>query len=420
MNATGSAAIASRGMTTNSDVSVAHPIATGWASATKTGAQNYDEFATDSEVTAAIAANPSSVLAIEMPHRTSEAVRNQRSFSDSLDGAAQRWWSARESGDFREVNDMIGLYRIKGNAGEFFGVFCLVDTDQISSSIEEPGAVIRNEDVFIEKVRERVALTGRLGAALSPVLLMKADGGRDLHAAIRRISAESGEPDVIDIDQRGDEHAVWLLGPGVVRDELLALAGGGELIVADGNHRTLAAQLGGLRRFLAVITTSEAVSIAPYNRLVHDLGGRSAGELADALIHAGAKVDIELDDHAPQIPDQQGVVTLYVRGSTWRVTLPAYSGSVVDTLDHTVIERLLFADVLELQPDDKRISYVGGDYPASWLARQVDDGKAELAVLMAPVRVDDFIAVNLDRLKMPRKSTWFTPKARAGLLCAQV
>ena len=29
-------------------------------------------------------------------------------------------------------------------------------------------------------------------------------------------------------------------------------------------------------------------------------------------------------------------------------------------------------------------------------------------------------AVNLDRATMPRKSTWFTPKARAGLVVADL
>jgi uncharacterized protein (DUF1015 family) len=50
----------------------------------------------------------------------------------------------------------------------------------------------------------------------------------------------------------------------------------------------------------------------------------------------------------------------------------------------------------------------------------VDAGRAELAVLIAPVTVADFVAVNLQRQKLPRKSTWFTPKARGGLVLAQL
>jgi uncharacterized protein (DUF1015 family) len=41
-------------------------------------------------------------------------------------------------------------------------------------------------------------------------------------------------------------------------------------------------------------------------------------------------------------------------------------------------------------------------------------------VLIAPVTVEEFVAVNLARQKMPRKSTWFTPKARGGLVLADL
>ena len=76
--------------------------------------------------------------------------------------------------------------------------------------------------------------------------------------------------------------------------------------------------------------------------------------------------------------------------------------------------------LLEMDAGDKRITYVGGDYPVAWLREQVDAGHADLAVLIAPVTVDEFVAVNLARDKMPRKSTWFTPKARAGLVVAGI
>ena len=65
------------------------------------------------------------------------------------------------------------LYRItSGDGRPGYGLWCMVDTDQISAAADEPGLVIRNEDVFIEKVRERVALAEEVGHLLSPVLLM--------------------------------------------------------------------------------------------------------------------------------------------------------------------------------------------------------------------------------------------------------
>jgi uncharacterized protein (DUF1015 family) len=115
-----------------------------------------------------------------------------------------------------------------------------------------------------------------------------------------------------------------------------------------------------------------------------------------------------------------GTIELYAGGRSYSVVLPGSGADIVDNLDHALVERILLGKVLGLDPGDKRISYVGGDYPAEWLRGEVDAGRAELAVLIAPVTVDDFVAVNLARLKLPRKSTWFTPKARGGLVLAQL
>jgi uncharacterized protein (DUF1015 family) len=114
-------------------------------------------------------------------------------------------------------------------------------------------------------------------------------------------------------------------------------------------------------------------------------------------------------------------VHLYGRTGAWALALPPDdTGGAVDNLDHALVERRLLGDALGLDPGDKRITYVGGDYPPAWLCGEVDAGRADLAVLVAPVTVDDFVAVNLARQKMPRKSTWFTPKARAGLVVAEL
>ncbi|MEV1289709.1 DUF1015 family protein [Micromonospora sp. NPDC049679] len=398
-------------------MTVVHPITRAWITTGETGAQNYDEFANDAEITAIIEANPRSALAIEMPHRAPDSVG--RSFLHSLSDAATRLAEAKADGSYTPAEQVVVLYRITEPASEAaaYGMFALVDTDQISTSADEPGLVIRNEDVFIEKVRERVALAEAVGHLLSPVLLLQTAHGDALHAALAAACDDAGVPAATDTDQAGRTHAIWLLGPGARQDELRALAGGGELVVADGNHRSLAAQTGGLPRFLAVITTPASVAIQPYNRLVSELTATPA-ELIARLEAAGALVEPVAD--APAVPVTGGSVQLYAAGQTYAVTLPTGGGGGVENLDHAVVERVLLRDALGLDPGDKRITYVGGDYPASWLAGEVDAGRAELAILIAPVTVDDFVAVNLARQKMPRKSTWFTPKARGGLVLAQL
>jgi uncharacterized protein (DUF1015 family) len=390
-------------------MTVAHPIEQGWISTGGTGAQNYDEFASDAEITEIIAANPASALAVEMPHRAPDSVG--RPFRDCLPDAVARFAEAQRHGRYAPATDVVALYRVSspdGTAG--YGLWCMVDTDQISTSADEPGLVIRNEDVFIDKVHERVALAQAVGALLSPVLLLQTAHGADLHAALARAAAAAGTPAVTDRDAARRTHEVWALGPGAVRDELLALAGGGELVVADGNHRSLAAQQAGLPRFLAVVTTPESVAIQPYNRLVTDVA------VAELIASLPAAVRMEPGDAV-----QSGTVQLYTREGTWAVSLPRDpTARVVDNLDHALVERIVFGDALGLDPGDKRITYVGGDYSQTWLRAEVDAERADLAVLIAAVGVDEFVAVNLARDKMPRKSTWFTPKARAGLVVASI
>jgi uncharacterized protein (DUF1015 family) len=403
-------------------MTIAHAIARAWLSTGGTGAQNYDEFADDAEITAIIAANPDSALAVEMPHRAPESLGG--SFSDALPAAAARLAQAKAAGRYAVYENVVALYRITGPEDVSYGLWTMIETGQISTRADEPGLVIRNEDVFLEKVRERVALARATGHLLSPVLLLQTND--ELHSALAAATAVAGAPDVTDTDQAGRTHEVWALPPGPRQFELLALAGGGELVVADGNHRSLAAQTAGLDRFLAVVTTPASVAIQPYNRLVSELT-LPAAELVERL--RATPVD------TTAVPSGRGTVVLYLAGQAYAVTLPrdrdaaqsragTWAGSagqrLADNLDHALVERVLLRDVLGLDPGDKRITYVGGDYPASWLVGEVDAGRAELAVLIAPVAVEDFVAVNLARQKLPRKSTWFTPKARAGLILADL
>lgn len=393
-------------------MTVVHPIDQTWIGAGGTGAQNYDEFADDAEITGIIAANPTSALAIEMPHCAPDSPGG--SFSDALPAAVTRLREAKAAGAYQAVGPAVVLYRISGSDGPaMYGMFAMIDTDQISGSAGQPGLVIRNEDVFEEKVRERVALTRTTGHLLSPVLLLQTARGDELQAALSVAVERAGAPAATDLDHAGRLHEIWPVPAGGAADELCAFAGGGELVVADGNHRTLAAQTGGLPRFLAVVTSPASVTIAPYNRLLYELPTPDQPDLPGLRTEPVAGT--------PDGPPPPGTAYLYRAGRFTAVHLPADpAASPVDNLDHALVERHLVRGAWGLDPGDKRIGYVGGDYPVSWLQDEVDAGRADAAVIIAPVSTEDFVAVNLARQKMPRKSTWFTPKARAGLVLAEL
>ncbi len=147
-----------------------------------------------------------------------------------------------------------------------------------------------------------------------------------------------------DSDHAGRVHAVWPVRRSDPRAAALAaLAGQGDLVVADGNHRSLAAQIGGLPRFLAVVTTPASVDIQPYHRLVV-ASPLTLGELLERLSAAGATVA----EAEPSIPFT-GTVVLYGQGRGYAVTLPhaetvpgvSGQGTIVDTMDHALVERVV-------------------------------------------------------------------------------
>jgi uncharacterized protein (DUF1015 family) len=65
-----------------------------------------------------------------------------------------------------------------------------------------------------------------------------------------------------------------------------------------------------------------------------------------------------------------------------------------------------------------RLGHEGISYTPSWdeAVRAVDEGEAEVAVLMRPTRIEDVFAVAQRGETMPQKSTYFYPKLVSGLL----
>lgn len=409
-------------------MTAAHAIAQAWISTGGTGAQNYDEFADDNEITAVIAGKPRSALAVEMPHKSPQS-RGQ-TFEEALPDAALTLREAQAAGSYRQHEEIVAAYRITTTDGTLsHGLFVMVDTQEISTSADEPGRVIRNEDVFVAKVSQRVALIEACDHLLSAVLLVQTENDREFAALVEQVCAQGGEPDVVDHDDAGRSHEVWVVSDPARVSQLCALAGGGELVVADGNHRSLAAQQAGLERFMAVITTAPDLSLLPYHRLLSSWPSELP-PIEEALQRSGAEVR-PLSGPATT-PAAGGTVHIYSGGQGYAVRLPPSCGSggraedehaepaVIDTMDHALVEQVLLAQILGWEPGDERITYVGGDYSDQWLCDAVDEGRAAVAVLIAPVTVEEFVAVNVNRHAMPRKSTWFVPKARAGLVLADL
>jgi uncharacterized protein (DUF1015 family) len=390
-----------------------HPIAAGWRAADRfVGGPNYDEFVDDQAIAAALARRPRSVVALDLPQHTVRALQEGLDFPASLSLAAQQLASMKDDGLYEPVADALFGYEMAEPDGHLVrGLVGLVRVEEFSDSASQPGRILRNEDVSASKVAERQQHIDALGHLLSTVLLIPAREQQAYDELLGSAFAElPDEPLVVDTDERGVQHRLWQLDG----ERFRAYLDGNVFLVADGNHRSRASQQSGSPWCLVTVASAAGLRIEPYHRLLRGLE-LTATELRERIAGAG----IELSEVADGTDDSANY--LYSAGRWYRLELPAPAGDrVVDTLPHTVVEQRIFIDALGLGPAAKEISYVGGRASRGYLIEEVDAGRATAALLLRPVSMAEFTAINAARQYMPRKSTWFMPKARAGLVLAEI
>lgn len=397
-----------------------HAIPRGWVAAEPSvGGPNYDEFVDDAEIAEALRRRPDSVVALDLPQHTAQARQAGSDFSASLPLAVARLRAMCQAGRYMPVTDGLFAYRMREAGGHTVRALVgLVRSDEFSSSPGEAGRIIRNEDVFAAKVEERRRHIEALGHLISPVLLLPATGQDrydDLLASI--FDSVPAEPLVTDTDERGVAHSLWPVDG--VGERIGPVLDSGLFLVADGNHRSLAAQLSGSPWCLVVLASAAGLRIEPYDRLLR-LPDLSGAALRDRLTAVG----VELTEVPAADPDQPGDPAnhLYLGDGRWyRMDWPGLAADAdpVEALPHSIVERHVFGEALHLEPFAEAIRYVGGADQRRYLREEVDAGRATAALLLRAVTIEEFTAINAARQRMPRKSTWFMPKARAGLVLAR-
>jgi len=179
---------------------------------------------------------------------------------------------------------------------------------------------------------------------------------------------------------------LWRLPPDGVSDAFADR----QLLIADGHHRyetTLA--YGENAYVLAVLVSLDdpGLMIFPTHRVFeHEPGERLP---AEALAGDARRA---LED----VPADRAAAVFY-RGDGFELAVDG------NELDVRLVDRL---------------GHEGISYTADWdeAVRAVDDGQAEVAVLMRPTRIEDVFAVAQRGETMPQKSTYFYPKLVSGLL----
>lgn len=367
------------------------PIARGWVVRDEVPGPDVDEFAEPDRVRAALAepgAANRTLLAVQHPHRTPEAVATGRSLLESLP-AARSTLSVLLRTRYREVSDVIAPYEVDGPDGTACGVLCMVDPAAVGA-----GRVRHTEDIYLDIVAERAEVLAGLGYATSAAMLVPVGERDDLTAQVRA-SIAGISPAVSTVDSRGRRHRLWL----TTDTALLSTVEAHPLMVADGNHRVAAAAAAGLDGMLALVTAGPGLRIGAFHRVLTNTG-LTAADLAAAWRGAGITVRETADAPAPTAP---GTTVVRCPAATLVVDLPT-------GLDHAVVEEILLSDALHLDPEGRHV------HPLA--AGRTPPPNADAVLELAPVPLATVLAEHAAGRRMPRKSTYFTPKPRSGLLLA--
>ncbi len=396
------------------------------AAARRVSALNYDEFQGDHEIWEAIRDAPDSVLNVTMAHCAVASPDRilRRDSDESLARANRNFERLRASPLTHEVKRALYIYEIvdpQRPGVRQIGLGGLARTNEIRTDDTPAGPIIRNEGVRPPKARGRARLIEATGAIIGTVNNAVPDASGAFAAALER-HADGTAPDFETGGAGGTTHRIWLVAePGAIARLQRLLAAEPEAYVADGNHRSAAAAMLGYESFLAVFFPADRMGISPYNRLVR-LPRQHDATAVDAALERSFEVSPAGDE--PLQPCETHVIGVYAAGRGWRRATPRSgvydAADAAASIDHDIVQRTLFADLGLADAADERLTFVGANKDAGWLAAEVDGGRADLAVTLPAVTMSQFIAVCRQRRMMPPKSTWFEPKIRSGLVMAHL
>jgi uncharacterized protein (DUF1015 family) len=294
-------------------------------------------------------------------------------------------------------------------AGERLGFFAAV---AVSAYAE--GNIIRHEKTFDEKVKGRLKVTNETGYTLEPIFLLTKSA---IQPILEKVRAEQEPEYAFSSDFKGwnDLHGIasrFFRVPETAPagQALKKIVAENPLYIADGHHRYHAALLNGQTHAMAYIV--EKARILAYNRVIN-----GANKIKDVT----GKLDLQ---PAPEFttPDKHSF-RIYTKDGAFTLKAKNVPEDVVGRLDCSILEKELYPHLgvehsMILQK--KHFDY----YPESDLATMkslVDQGEYDLAVALAPVSIDELMAVadagmGNPEIVMPEKSTFFAPKILSGLV----
>lgn len=388
---------------------------------------NYDEFQSDIEIFNILKHNRDNILSVSMAHCDveKESLIMEDGSDVALDHALANFNKLISSGKLKNVRNFLWVYEITSHRDPSLlqiGLGCMARTDEIRTDKNPKGSILRNEEVYQNKVEGRAKLIKKLGA-FDGIVNNAVEDKNNIFLSALNSYKELREADITVLDEQNNIHRVWIVTEKDKIDNFVSILKKEEYaFVADGNHRSAAAALLGYERFLTVFFPVSRMGLLSYNRLVNPDINFSMEEFVNKL---SKYFDVKYLDKDP-VSSPKDIHNIYIyTDKKWLHLICKMDmikpESIQEEIDSDIVQKKIYQEIFNIHnTKDKRINYVGGNRDISYLKSRVDNGEFKYAFVLSPVKMSQFIEVSKKKLFMPPKSTWFDPKIRIGLVIAMV
>ena len=281
--------------------------------------------------------------------------------------------------------------------------------------VDEGGdGVLPHERTTPKAKTDRLDLTRATSCNLSPVW------GLSLSAGLTELLTQPGELLSEMIDDAGVRHRVERVDEPSRVDRIANAVSANAVLIADGHHRYAIARTyrdeqrasTGSRQTSAELVLTyvgelidDQLSIDAIHRMYHGIGAAELTARLRGSFTADDAGNIDLSTVVSEM-DRRGALCLLRSDGTGAWLTPTQG--LIDNeraLDGAYLERALSGT-------DVDVTY---QHDVHLVADQLARGEAQVAVLIRPTGIEEIRRTAEERLLMPPKSTFFTPKLRTGM-----
>ena len=325
-------------------------------------------------------------------------------------------------------------FTFRGNDYVRRGVIAAVRVEEYDRQVVLPHEYTRQEWVL-----DRVRLMGVTGYNYSSLLVLFRDDLRNTVGGILRAVA-GGEPTATASPPDMPELRMWrLTDPGTI--EVLANSfAQNQLFIADGHHRYEAAlrfrsrirserevdpaESINYRMMMLVSVTEPGLVTRGYHRMVHSASDDELSKITSLLRErttltewgrADASAATKFAEDLAGMTGDEAIFGVYglKKGVCHIARLePAPpTANELERSEYSRLHELLFRPTFSPEREAETVTF---SYEPERAMRAVDDGEAQLAIIMRPVPMSEFMGIVTRGWRLPPKATNFHPKPAAG------